>query len=327
MRNKHVWRVKPIHLHETGNVWTLIFMASKRGVKRKNVHNGGVDIMSSFKKSTPVWVLEDNLEHFSTKAREELAEKCSKLKDVFPACGCNGADDSAWYTQLGSASNLDQLRAIFETRLGVSGDTFRFVQIQLAAAETVIESCPAPKWAITRSKSKEKFIIVYKERRGHVCNNTCIVVGILQFDALDQDLSAKAYSTIQAVTNLTEDIDTKRVCERNCICLTDSSVSGQSFTWGCSTSIFNYLLCKFSRSQQVRQFNLGRNHGELENKLTTLVNQVANAVSAKHKVLALDSFNNMNLFGDEECCRIGSNRIRIKSNEKGGKKIEMKTQK
>ena len=217
---------------------------------------------------------------------------------MFPACGCNGADDSAWYTQLGSASNLDQLRAIFETRLGVSGDTFRFVQIQLAAAETVIESCPAPKWAITRSKSKEKFIIVYKERRGHVCNNTCIVVGILQFDALDQDLSAKAYSTIQAVTNLTEDIDTKRVCERNCICLTDSSVSGQSFTWGCSTSIFNYLLCKFSCSQQVHQFNLGRNHGELENKLTTLVNQVAEAVTVKHKVLAPDSFNNMNLFGD-----------------------------
>ena len=75
-------------------------MASKRGVKRKNVHNGGVDIMSSFKKSTPVRVLEDNLKHFSTKAQEELAEKCSKLKDVSPACGCNGADDSAWYTQL-----------------------------------------------------------------------------------------------------------------------------------------------------------------------------------------------------------------------------------
>ena len=29
-------------------------------------------------------------------------------------------------------------------------------------------------------------------------------------------------------------------------------------------------------------------------------------MSAKHKVLALDSFNNMNLFGDEECCRIRS---------------------
>ena len=30
--------------------------------------------MSSFKKSTPVRVLEDNLEHFSAKAQEELAE-------------------------------------------------------------------------------------------------------------------------------------------------------------------------------------------------------------------------------------------------------------
>ena len=89
------------------------------------------------------------------------------------------ADDSAWYKQLGSASNVDQLRAIFETRLGVSGDALRFVQIQLAAADTVIESCPAPKWTITRSKSKEKFIIVFKERRGHVCNNTCIVVYVI----------------------------------------------------------------------------------------------------------------------------------------------------
>ena len=97
-------------------------MALKRGVKRKNVHNGSVDNMSSFLKSTPVQVLEDNLGHFSTIAREELAENCAKLKDVFLAFGCNGADDSAWYTQVGSASNLDQLRAIFKLRLGVSGD-------------------------------------------------------------------------------------------------------------------------------------------------------------------------------------------------------------
>jgi len=42
----------------------------------------------------------------------------SRLKDVLPACCCDGADDSPWYTQLRPATNPEQLREPFEKRLG-----------------------------------------------------------------------------------------------------------------------------------------------------------------------------------------------------------------
>ena len=54
----------------------------------------------------------------------------------------------------------------------MSGDTLRFVQIKLAVADSVLDSV----WAITSFKKREKFIIVYDERRDHDCNKTCIVV-------------------------------------------------------------------------------------------------------------------------------------------------------
>ena len=99
-----------------------------------------------------------------------------------------------------------------------------------------------------RSKNRQIFIIVYKKRLGHDCNNTYIVVAILEYNALDQELSSKVYTIMKTVT---KGMDKKRSCEKNsrksCKCQwTDYAVSGQNFTWGCNSIVYNYLLCKFT---------------------------------------------------------------------------------
>ena len=38
-------------------------------------------------------------------------------------------------------------------------------------------------------------------RPGHECKSACIVVALLQYDALDSGLSAQAYSSITSITN------------------------------------------------------------------------------------------------------------------------------
>ena len=171
-------------------------------------------------------------------------------------------DYPAGYSQLGTASSLEELRSTLEKSLGVAGDTLRFILIQLAVPvpDYVIDRCPAPEWVIMRSKNKEKFILILFLRK-----------------AQDQELSSKAYTIMKTVISSTK----------------DSTVSVQSLTWGCSSSFYNYLLCKITLSCRVPLFNLNRNQEELEDKLASLVNQVADAV-------AQDSFNIMNLFGDED---------------------------
>ena len=72
--------------------------------------------IQSFMKSTPARVLKDNLSYFSNEAQVELTEKRSKVKDKFSSCCCTGADDSAWYSQLGTASSLEELRSTFVNR-------------------------------------------------------------------------------------------------------------------------------------------------------------------------------------------------------------------
>ena len=108
-------------------------------------------------KSTPAWVLKDNPSYFSNEAQVELTEKRSKLMDVFPSCNCTGADDSTSYSQLGTASSLEELKSTFDKRLGVSGDTLRFIVIQPAVPvpDSVIDRCPAPEWVIMRSQNGE----------------------------------------------------------------------------------------------------------------------------------------------------------------------------
>ena len=71
-------------------------------------------------------------------------------------------DYPAGYSQLGTASSLEELRSTLEKSLGVAVDTLRFILIQLAVPvpDYVIGRCPAPEWVIMRSKNKEKFILI-----------------------------------------------------------------------------------------------------------------------------------------------------------------------
>jgi len=112
-------------------------MVARRGVKCMNVDNSSVDIQS-FMKSTPARVLKDNPSYFSNEAQVELTEKRSKVKDKFSSCCCTGADDSAWNSQLGTASSLEELRSTFVKRLGVSGDTLQYILIQLAVPVQIL---------------------------------------------------------------------------------------------------------------------------------------------------------------------------------------------
>lgn len=63
------------------------------------------------------------------------------------------------------------------------------------------QGCPQARWVLRRSAQGERFGVVYKTRPGHYCPAACIVIAILQYEAIDPDLSARAYATITAMTN------------------------------------------------------------------------------------------------------------------------------
>ena len=80
--------------------------------------------------------------------------------------------------------------------------------------------------------------------------------------------------------------------------------NGASYTFGCSWTMYQNI-CKFCRSSEVHKFKLKKKSAE--EHLAALCEELTNTVSPAFKVMAPDSFNNMDLFSEVASdCRVGA---------------------
>ena len=257
--------------------------------------------------SEPEW-----LENLTELQRSALHKKAEALKELSPACDCLGLDppeNGPYYVHLGHAQSKEKLRAEFEERLNVTGPALRLVTVRYTGKEgKTVEDCPIAKWIVKRSGPEEKFVVVAKERYGHRCQYTWVVVAILQWDGVGRDLADRAYKEIAFKTSQFGS-ETERQCAANkkktCACQgLDMNYNGASYTFGCSWTMYHNI-CKFCRSSEVHKFKLADETAE--GNLASICEELTNTVSPAYKVMAPDSFNNMGLFDEVAAdCRIGA---------------------
>ena len=140
-------------------------------------------------------------------SNEILEEPYSDIPIIYePPCDClknnsRGIPDvGPYYTHLGAAPSLLELRKIMEKRcLGdhFPGDPRKALRIEKArycAREGKSElGCPIAKYIIRRMSFEEKFIVIAKQRKGHHCQYQWTVINIVAWEGVSKELADKAY--------------------------------------------------------------------------------------------------------------------------------------
>ncbi|KAF6212543.1 hypothetical protein GE061_013068 [Apolygus lucorum] len=230
-----------------------------------------------------------------------------------PGCECFPpdhipAEPGPFYTHLGTAKSLEELRENVEKRTGFTGKALRIEKVLFTGKEGKTTSgCPLGKWIIRRSGPEEKVLMVVKHRKGHVCVNSWIVIVTVAWEGVPASMADDLYAT---VTDKLKNygVVTSRRCgvnePRTCACQgLDNTTCGASFSFGCSWSMY-YNGCKFARSQTARKFKLSVKTEEqcMEEKLQNL----ATYLSPVYKTMAPESFENMTQHENEAVdCRLG----------------------
>ena len=94
----------------------------------------------------------------------------------------------------------EELRKKLEVQLGTK---ITLSEVTLTKYEGQSEKgCPDAWWVIRRSPKDKKYSIVFKIRPGHTCNYACIVIAIVQYKALTNNLAARAYKMVTAMTTM-----------------------------------------------------------------------------------------------------------------------------
>ena len=169
------------------------------------------------------------------------------------------------------------------------------------------EGCPMAKWVLRRTGPKEKYLLIVKNRVGHLCEYSWIAISIIQWDGLTPELADRAYSEL-SLTTANYGTETDRKCAANdkktCACQgVDSACGGASYTFGCSWNMFHNM-CKFCRSNDVHKYKL--TESSAEGDLAKICENITDQVTPIHYNLAPDSFNNMCYSSEVAAdCRIG----------------------
>ena len=141
---------------------------------------------------------------------ESLQKLMKNLKPEAPPCQCfpgsNGVDtgyipDSGpYYTHLGVASSLKNLRILMEKRCGVTGNALRIEKAVYCHREGKSKlGCPIAKYIIRRTNQTEKFLVVAKDRIGHNCEHKWIVISIIAWDGVPRQMADHAYDHLSGL--------------------------------------------------------------------------------------------------------------------------------
>ncbi|XP_055700895.1 methylcytosine dioxygenase TET isoform X2 [Phlebotomus papatasi] len=202
-------------------------------------------------------------------------------KPEVPDCDCFPSDKTppepgSYYTHLGAAATLSDLRSDMEARIGVSGRQLRIEKIIYTGKEgKTSQGCPLAKWIIRRADPEEKILCVVKRRQGHRCQASFIVVCIVAWDGIPTHEADSVYKMLIHKLNKFG-LPTTRRCatneNRTCACQgLDPESCGASYSFGCSWSMY-YNGCKYARSKTVRKFRLSvkTEEAEIEERMNIL---------------------------------------------------------
>ncbi|XP_033123118.1 methylcytosine dioxygenase TET2-like [Anneissia japonica] len=249
--------------------------------------------------------VEQEYEHWKkTKMLEEDA------KALPPECDCGEVekDDAPYYTHLGSGPSIKAIRKCMEERYGESGACIRIEKLVYSGKEGKTElGCPIAKWIIRRSNKEEKMLILTRHRFGHSCETAYIILGIILWEGVKEDVSDNLYKQLSTILPK-HGSPTVRRCgtneEKTCACQgMDDDSSGASFSFGCSWLMY-YNGCKFARSKTPRKFKLDGSQEEeiVESELQDL----ATFLGPLYKQIAPDSYEHqVHLEKEGNECRIG----------------------
>ena len=110
---------------------------------------------------------------------------------------------SPYYTHLGVASSLENLRTLMEKRCGVTGNALRIEKAVYCAREGKSKlGCPIAKYIIRRTSQNEKFLVVAKCQIGENGDNIWIVISIIAWDGVPVGLADHAYNHLSGILGL-----------------------------------------------------------------------------------------------------------------------------
>nr|CAD7197346.1 unnamed protein product [Timema douglasi] len=220
----------------------------------------------------------------------------------------DSSEPGLYYTHLGAAASITDLRSDLETRTGVTKNALRIEKIVYTGKEgSTVQGCPLAKWIIRRESYDEKLLCVVKHRKGHTCSTAWIVVVIVAWEGVSSNQADDVYNMLVHKLNRYGLPNTRRCATnkpRTCACQgLDPNTCGASFTFGCSWSMY-YNSCKYVRSKTVRKFRLSviSEEEEIEDRLQDL----ATMLTPLYKTLAPQSFKYQTQFEHEASdCRLG----------------------
>ncbi|OXA37668.1 DNA N6-methyl adenine demethylase-like [Folsomia candida] len=235
-------------------------------------------------------------------------------KDVpMVECGCFPADEvhaepGPFYTHLGAAQNLIELRKVVESRTGFRGNQVRLEKVIYTGKEGKTGvGCPLAKWILRRGSFEEQLLFLVKQRKGHKCSTAWIVVCCVIWEGVPPHFSDNLYDTLVYKLNrfgipTTRRSDTNE--QRSCACQgVDPDTCGAAYSFGCAWSMF-FNGCKYARSRNVRKFRLTEEHEESE--LEEKVQHLATHLAPLYERVAQDSYTNQIDHENEGLeCRLG----------------------
>nr|CAD7194097.1 unnamed protein product [Timema douglasi] len=245
---------------------------------------------------------QDHLERLKNNVRAEVPD-CN----CFPPDKCP-PEPGSYYTHLGAAASLTDLRTDVEKRTGLKEKAVRIEKIMYTGKEgKTTQGCPLAKWIIRRSSLDEKVLCVVKHRQGHKCPTAWIVVVMVAWEGVPSHEADRVYSLLAHKLNR-YGLPTTRRCATNeprtCACQgLDPDTCGASFSFGCSWSMY-YNGCKYARSKTVRKFRLSVRSEEQE--VEERMHVLATLLSPLYHSLAPEAFKNQTQFEREASeCRLG----------------------